>query len=142
MTPKCAWFRCTSVMLVCALLAPTIAWATPKPLDPATAYARIAKRSVGDWICLKEANGITLVGRIVNIGDQSVGLQLANYPEVTPVAYADIVSLRFGMTHKQFWILTSVGLALVGVMAAVGIHEVNNNKPPALPSNPALPSYP
>ena len=62
----------TGLLLGCALLAPTMANARPKPLDPATVYARIAKRGAGSLICVQEANGIALVGRIVSIDDQSV----------------------------------------------------------------------
>ncbi|MGB6745040.1 MAG: hypothetical protein WBE38_15440, partial [Terracidiphilus sp.] len=94
--------RCTGILLVCVLLAPAIVNARPKPLDPATVQARIVKRGVGSWICVEEANGIALVGRIVSIGDQSVGLQLQNYPEITPVLYTDIVGLRLGLSKKAF----------------------------------------
>lgn len=129
--------RCTGILLVCALLAPAIADARPKPLDPVTVHARIAKRGVGSWICVEEANGIALVGRVVSIDDRSVGLQLANYPEVTPVLYTDIVGLRMGISRGAMWTLVGVGVGLVGVMAAVGIHEVNQNK---LPNNSGFPA--
>jgi hypothetical protein len=120
--------RVTSLVLVCTLLAPALASATPKPLDPVTAHDRIAKRGVGSWICLQEANGITLVGRIVNINDDSVGLQLANYPEVTPVLYTDIVGLRFGISKKAFWTITAVGFGAVAAGAAIGFHEINEDR--------------
>jgi hypothetical protein len=129
--------RVTSLVLAGALLAPSVASATPKPLDPATVHARIVKRGVGSWVCVQEANGIALVGRIVNIGDDSVGLQLANYPDITPVLYTDIVGLRFGISRKTLWTIAAIGFGAVAAMAAVGIHEVNANKPPPLPS-PAI----
>jgi hypothetical protein len=129
--------RCAGMLLVCALLAPAMADARPKPLDPVTVHARIAKRGVGNWICVEEANGIALVGRVVSVGDESVGLQLQNYPEVTPVLYTDIVGLRMGLSRRAMWTMVGVGLGLVGVMAAVGIHEVNQNK---LPTNTGFPA--
>jgi hypothetical protein len=122
--------RWTGMLLVCVFLAPAVANARPKPLDPVTVHARIAKRGVGNWICVDEANGIALVGRIVSVGDQSVGLQLQNYPEVTPVLYTDIVGLRMGLSKGAMWTIVGVGLGLSAVVAAVGIHEVNQNKPP------------
>ncbi len=130
--------RVTSWLLVCALLAPAAAIARQKPLDAATVHDRIAKRGVGSWVCLQEANGIALVGRIVDIDDDSVGLQLANYPEVTPVLYADIVSLRFGISRKGLWIITAVGFGAVAAGAAIGFHEVNENrsKIPSIPDSP------
>jgi hypothetical protein len=126
----------TGLLLGCALLAPTMANARPKPLDPATVYARIAKRGAGSLICVQEANGIALVGRIVSIDDQSVGLQLHNYPEVTTVSYADIVGLRTGLSRGATWAVVGVGLGLAGAMAAVGFHEMNEFRDhvPTLPA--------
>ena len=126
--------KVTSLVLACVLFAPALASAKSKPLDPATVHARIARRGVGSWICVRENNGISLVGRIVNIGDDSVGLQLENYPDVTPVLYTDIVSLRFWISRKTFWTLTAIGLGAAAAMAAVGIHEFDANKPPPLPT--------
>jgi hypothetical protein len=129
--------RCTGILLVCVLLAPAIVNARPKPLDPATVQARIVKRGVGSWICVEEANGIALVGRIVSIGDQSVGLQLQNYPEITPVLYTDIVGLRLGLSKKAFWTILGVGLGASAAVAAVGFHEMNENRA-QFPTSPAL----
>src|SRR5580698_1357779 len=129
--------RWTGMLLVCVFLAPAVANARPKPLDPVTVHARIAKRGVGNWICVDEANGIALVGRIVSVGDQSVGLQLQNYPEVTPVLYTDIVGLRMGLSRGAMWTIVGVGLGLSAMVAAIGIHEINQNK---LPQNPAFPA--
>jgi hypothetical protein len=120
---------------MCALLAPTIAYASPKPLDPATARARIAKRGVGSWICIEEVNGVALVGRVVNIDEASVGLQLANYPEVTPVLYTDIARVRTGLSKGAFWTILGVGVGAVAVSAIVGFHEVHQNQ---IHSTPAL----
>jgi hypothetical protein len=120
--------RVTSVMLACALLAPAAASARSKPLDPATVHARILKRGIGSWICVQEVNGVALVGRVVNIGEDSVGLQLSNYPEVTPVPYTDIVGLRMGLSQKGYWTIAGIGFGAVAAMAAVGIHEFNENK--------------
>jgi len=127
--------QCIATLLVCALVSPAIADAKPKPLDPVTVHDRIAKRGVGSWICVDEANGIALVGRVVSIGDQSVGLQLQNYPEVTPVLYTDIVGLRMGISKKAFFTVLGVGLGASVILAVVGIHEVNANraKTPTLP---------
>jgi hypothetical protein len=130
--------RVTSLWLACALLAPAMASAKPKPLDPVTVHDRILKRGVGTWICIEEANGIALVGRVVSIGDDSVGLQLQNYPEVTSVFYRDIVSLRTGWSKKAFWTMMGVSLGISAAMVGVGIHEMNQNRLPT-PAFPAVP---
>jgi hypothetical protein len=126
--------RMTTLVLACALFAPAMASAKSQPLDPATIQARIAKRGVGSWICVQETNGIALVGRVVSINDDSVGLQLQNYPDITPVLYTDIASVRFGISRKTFWTVTAIGFGAVAAMAAVGIHEINANKPPPFPT--------
>jgi hypothetical protein len=130
--------RVTSLLLACAFLAPAMASAKPKPLDPVTAHDRIVKRGVGSWICVEETNGIALVGRIVSIGDDAVGLQLANYPEITPVRYTDIVGLRMGWSRKTFWTFLGVSLGASAAIAAVSIHEMNQNKL-QMPTFPAVP---
>jgi hypothetical protein len=119
--------RVMSLALACALFFSAVS-ANAKPLDPATVHARILKRGIGNWICVEEGNGIALVGRIVSIDQDSVGLQLENYPEVTPVLYSDIVGLRMGLSEKGYWIIAGVGFAAVAAMAAVGIHEVDENR--------------
>ena len=129
--------RVTSVALACALFWPAAASAKQKPLDPVTVHDRIAKRGVGSWICVDETNGIVLVGRVVAINDDSVGLQLENYPDVTPVLYTDIASMRFGISRKTFWTILGVGLGATAAMAAVGIHEMNEMKA-SFPTQPAL----
>ncbi len=121
--------RVTSLALACALLAPGVASAKTKPLDPATVQARILKRGIGNWICVEEVNGIALVGRIVSINEDSVGLQLQNYPEVTPVLYSNIVDLRTGLSEKGFWTITGIGVGAGVAIAAISIHEFNENKP-------------
>jgi hypothetical protein len=126
--------RVTSLVLAGALLLPAMASAKSKPLDPVTVHDRIAKRGVGSWICVEETNGIALVGRVVAINDDSVGLQLANYPEITPVLYTNIVGLRTGLSKKAFWTILGIGLGATAAMAAVGIHEINANKPPPFPT--------
>lgn len=88
--------RVSSLSPVCALLAPALASAKPKSLDPVSVHDRIVKRDVGSWICIGEANGIALIGRIVAIGDDSVELQLGNNPEVSTAFYREIVDLAHG----------------------------------------------
>jgi hypothetical protein len=134
--------RVTSLVLAGALLLPAVASAKSKPLDPVTVHDRIAKRGVGSWICVEEANGIALVGRVVAINDDSVGLQLANYPDITPVAYTDIVSLRFGVSKRTVWTIAAIGLGATAAMAAVGFHEMNEmrQQQPTLPTQ--TPTFP
>ena len=120
--------RLTSLLLMCALLAPAVAHASPNAPDPAKVRARIAKHGVGSWIWIEEVNGVALYGRIVNIDPASVGLQLANYPEVTPVLYTDIARVRVGPSKAAFWTILCVGAGAVAVSAIVGFHEVHKNQ--------------
>jgi hypothetical protein len=129
--------RVTSLVLAGALLWSAVASAKSKPLDPVTVHDRIAKRGVGSWVCLDEANGIALVGRVVAINDDSVGLQLENYPDITPVLYTDVVGLRFGISRKTVWTIAAIGLGATAAMAAVGFHEVNEMKS-SFPTQPAF----
>jgi hypothetical protein len=127
--------RCLGMLLACALMLPAVANAKPKPLDPVTVHDRIAKRGVGSWICVEEANGIALVGRVVSIGDQSVGLQLANYPEITPVLYTDIVRLRTGPSKGAVIAIVgaTVGAGIIGALILHHEYEVNKPQMPTLP---------
>jgi hypothetical protein len=131
--------RCIGMLLVCALLLPSLASA--KPLTPETVHARLLKRGVGYWVGVQLQNGVEFSGRLVSIDEQSFGLQLYNDPEITPVFYSDVVDLRMGITRKGFWIITAAGFAAVATMAAVSIHEMNKNKL-QLPTQPTQPVFP
>jgi hypothetical protein len=129
------------MLLVCALLAPSMAIA--KPLTPETVHARILKRGVGYWVGVQLQNGVEISGRVISIDQQSFGMQLYNDPEITTVLYADVIDLRMGITRKGFWIMTAAGFAAVAAMAAVSIHEMNKNKlqMPTMPTQPVFPIY-
>src|SRR5579875_1731195 len=88
--------RCVVGLLIGLLLFPSLAVAAPKPLDPATVHARVLKRGPGKWICIREANGVELVGRILQIRDRSFLLQLPNDPDPVEVFYASVTYLRTG----------------------------------------------
>jgi small nuclear ribonucleoprotein (snRNP)-like protein len=119
-----------------------IARTSGQPLTSEVVHARILKRGLGYWVGVQLQNGIAFSGRIVSIDENSFGLQLYGDPEVTPVAYDDVVYLAIP-SAKPVWILMGVGLAAVGTMAAVGIHEVNSNKAqmPTLPTQPVTPIW-
>ena len=135
--------RCTGMLLVCALLAPSMANAAPKPLAPETVHSRLLKAGLGNWAAVQLQNGTAFAGRIVSIDDQTVSLQLHNDPEVTAVFYSDVVQLNTGISHRAFWTLVVVGFAGVGTMAAVGFYEVNKHSQlPTLPTLPNQPTFP
>src|SRR5580658_2748221 len=89
-------YQAIAMLVICALLLPSIASAAPKPLDPGTVHVRIMKRGVNNWIALQENNGVQLFGRIIAINDQSFTLQLHNDPQTTEILYTDVVDLRTG----------------------------------------------
>ena len=135
--------RCTGVLLVCALLAPTVANAAPKPLPAEKVHTRLLKAGLGNWAAVQLQNGTEFGGRIVSIDDQSFSLQLHNDPEVTAVFYSDVVQLNAGISRPAFWTLVVAGFAGVTTMAAVGFYEVNKHSQlPTLPTLPSQPTFP
>jgi len=131
------------ILLICAMLTPSLANAAPKPLAPETVHARLLKAGLGNWAAVQLQNGTEFGGRIVSVDDQSFSLQLHNDPEVTAVFYTDVVQLNTGISHRTFWTLVGVGFAGVGTMAAVGFYEVNKHSQlPALPALPSQPTFP
>lgn len=134
--------KTTAVVLIAALAAPSITFASPKKSDPQAIHAKILKRGVGAWVCVEEANGIVLLGRITNIDVVSFGMQLENYPEITMVNYADVVRLRnLGLSSKGTIILIGVTVGSAIVTALVMRHEFDKNKV-TLPPNPGQPVFP
>jgi len=131
------------MLLICTLLTPSMANAAPKPITPEKVHARLLKAGLGNCVVMQLQNGTEFAGRIVSIGDQSVGLQLQNGPEVTEVFYSDVVQLNTGISRRTFWTLMGVGFAGVATMAAVGFYEVNKHSQlPTLPALPAQPVFP
>jgi hypothetical protein len=131
--------RCVAMLLVCALLTPSAAFASPKPLTPERVHARILKRGLGNWVGVEVVSGAAFVGRIVNIDDDSFGLQLYNDPQITQVPYSDVVDLHTGLSNGAFWGILAAG---VGGMVALGLiahHEMSQMpKLPTLPGEPAI----
>lgn len=139
-----ALYRVIGMLLICALLAPTIAEAAPKPLTPEVVHARLLKRGVGCWAGVELQNGTAFGGRIVSIDDQSFSMQLHNDPEVTAVFYSDVVDLHLGLSRGGFWALTAIGIGGAVVFALVAHHEYENfkNGEPTLPTQPMSPVFP
>lgn len=131
--------KCAGVLSILALLTPSLAIA--KPLDPDTVRARIAKRGVGNWICVEERNGILLVGRITSVDERSFGLQLQNYPEITPVMYSDVIRVRTGLSGAGIGIIIGATVAAAVITGVVMHHEFEANKP-QLPTTPTSPVFP
>ena len=131
--------RCIGMLLVCAVLLPSIASA--KPLTPEAVHARLLKRGVGYWVGVQLQNGVEFSGRLVSIDEQSFGLQLYNDPEITPVFYSDVVDLRMGITRKGFWIIAASGIGAMVAISVVSIHEMNKNKL-QLPTTSTTPLFP
>ena len=120
------------------MLTPTIALANPKPLDPGTAHVKILKRGIGNFLAIQEVNGVQIWGRILEIGDHSVILQLHNDPQTTEVFYTDIAYLRTGFTTGQK-IFAVVGIGAVAGSAIYGfVHIHNLENKPLVPPTPAL----
>jgi hypothetical protein len=134
----CVRSKFAAVILVSALLAPSMAYA--KPLTAETVHARIVKRGIGNWACVQLQTGVAFTGRIVRIDDQSFGMQLHNDPAITPVLYSDVVDLRTGLSRGAFWAIAGAGIGGMVAMGLIAHHEFEANKPqfPNVPSQPAF----
>jgi hypothetical protein len=132
-------WKCAGIVSIFALLTPSLAIA--KTLDPDTVRAKIAKRGIGNWICVEERNGVALVGRITSVDEQSFGLQLHNYPEITPVMYSDVIRIRTGLSGAGIAIIIGSTVAAAVITGVVMHHEFEANKP-QLPTTPGTPVFP
>lgn len=131
-------YRCVAALLITAALTPAVALAAPRPLDPGTARVKILRRGAGNWIAIQEINGVQLFGRILEIRDHSVILQLHNDPETTEVFYTDVAYLRTGFTSGQK-ILMIAGIGAFAGSAIYGfVHIHNLESKPLTPPMPAL----
>jgi hypothetical protein len=132
--------KTVALALIALLAAPPAAFARPKPQNPETTHRKIVQRGIGNWVCVEEANGILLTGRVATIEEQAFGIQLENYPDITMIRYADVVRLRSLSSSGKtmgIWIGASIG-AFVAI-ALIMHHEFEKNKP-TLPPNPAVPA--
>jgi len=116
---------------------------TRKPMTSEAVHARLLKRGLGNWVAVQLENGIEFSGRLISIDDNSFGLQLYGDPEVTPVAYGDVVYLQTGTPTAAFWVFTGVMVAAGVVVPLVMVHEMNNHKltMPTLPTQPVTPIW-
>lgn len=134
--------RGVAAALICALLAPPPVFAAPKPVNPETIHRKIVTKGIGGWVCIEEANGILLVGRITSVQEQEFGMQLENYPQVTMIKYADVVRLRtIGLGGKGVAILMGVTVG-AAVVTGVLMHNAYENSKPTLPAQPPSPVFP
>jgi hypothetical protein len=118
-------YQLIAALLVTLTLTPTIASANPKPLDPGTVHVKMLKRGVGNFVAIQEANGVQIWGRILEIRDHSVILQLHNDPQTTEIFYTDIAYLRTGFTSGQK-ILMVAGIGAVAGSAIYGFVHIHN----------------
>jgi hypothetical protein len=140
-TLKLTLARWAAVASICALLLPSFASASPKPLDAAAVREKIVKRGVGSWIYIEERSGVALVGRITSIDADQFGMQLHNYPDVTPVLYSDVSRIRLGPSRGGVIAIIGVTVGAAVISAIVIHHEYEVNKPqlPTMPANPVFP---
>ena len=108
--------------LALALSQPTCALASPKPLDAATVHEKVFKRGVDRWVCVKEDNGIVLVGRILSIGSQSFMMQVHHEDHSTEVFYKDVVEFRGGLSRGGVVAAIVLPTAMVGAGIGIAVH--------------------
>jgi hypothetical protein len=105
-----------------ALSQPTPALASRKPLDAATVHEKVFKRGVDRWICVKEDNGIVLVGRILSIGSQSFMMQAHHEDHPTEIFYKDVIEFRGGLSRGGVIAAIVVPTAMMGVGIGIAVH--------------------
>jgi small nuclear ribonucleoprotein (snRNP)-like protein len=121
----------------------SVAYLSRRPVTPETVHARLLKRGLGKWVGVQLLNGVAFCGAIVSIDDNSFALQLWGDPEVTPVAYNDVVYLQTGFTsgQKAFLIALPVAFAGAAIGGAVAFHN-SEPKMPTMPTQPIQPIFP
>jgi len=139
MTPRKLLRKCAGMVSICAMLMPSVALA--KPLTADQAREKIVKRGVGTWVCVEERNGLLLIGRITSIDQDQFGMQLENYPDITPVNYSDVTRLRFQLSGRGIAVLVGVPMAAGVIGALILHHEFEANKP-QFPPTPITPPFP
>jgi len=114
-----------------------------RPVTPEAVHAQLLKRGLGNWAAVQLVNGVVFCGSIVSIDEKSFGLQLWGDPEVTPVAYSDVVYLQTGMTggQKAFFIALPIAFTAAIIGGAVAMHN-NQPKMPKMPTIPTQPVFP
>ncbi|MGA2886443.1 MAG: hypothetical protein ABSE51_00205 [Terracidiphilus sp.] len=120
----------------------SMAYLARRPVTSEVVHARLLKRGLGNWVAVQLLNGVVFWGTIVSVDENSFGLQLYGDPEVTPVAYSDVVYLQTGLTGGQKALIFILPAAVAG--AGIGtIIAMHNNEPkmPTLPAQPAFPTY-
>ena len=134
-----SYARCLAIVLVCALVTPSGAFASAKPMTPEKAHARILKRGLGNWVGVEVSSGAAFVGRITNIDNDSFGIQLHNDPQITQVYYDDIVDLHTGAPAGAIWGILAAGIGGIVVLGVVAHHEMSQMpKLPTLPTQPPI----
>jgi hypothetical protein len=134
-----SYVRRVATLLVCALLVQSAAFAAPRGLTAEKVHARILKRGLGNWVGVEVSSGAAFVGKIVNIDDESFGLQLHNDPQITQVPYSDVIDLHTGVSTGGFWAILGVGVGGMVAMGLVAHHEMSQMpKLPTLPNQPAI----
>jgi small nuclear ribonucleoprotein (snRNP)-like protein len=82
------------MLLVCAMVAPSMANAAPIPLNPDKVHARVRRIGVGNLVGVQLSNGVAYAGKIVSIDAQTFSLERFGDEQAVPVAYRDVVYLQ------------------------------------------------
>lgn len=86
--------RCLCMLLICALLVPSLAQAAPRTLTPEQVHARIQHIGVGNLVGLQLLNGSAYAGKIVRIDEKSFALERYGEEQATTLNYSDVIYLQ------------------------------------------------
>jgi hypothetical protein len=129
--------RSIVLALVCTLICQGSPIAEAKQLTPEAVHSRILKRGIGNWVGVELQNGTAFAGRIVDIDQQSFGMQLHNDPSITSIRYVDVLNLHTGVPRAAL-----LGVIAGGVGAVVAMAVLMHPETPPMPAFPTQPSLP
>lgn len=124
--------QCIAFVLLVSILGDSLAYAETPTLPPATAKQMVQARGVGKGIKVKEADGTTIRGKIVSIGEDSFGVQVGS-KAATEISYAQVTMVqRPGLsTWAKVGILLGVAVAATAAISVAydGEHSLPNSVP-------------
>jgi small nuclear ribonucleoprotein (snRNP)-like protein len=82
--------RCVGLLLICALLAPTVVNASPAPHNPDQVQALIRHLGINGWVGVQLKSGVAFSGKIVRFDEHGFDLLKYGETENTPVLYGDV----------------------------------------------------
>ncbi len=108
----------TALLLVITFSTERIALAASTP-DAASAKQQVASRGLGKGVKIREADGTSLRGKIVSLGEDSFGLQVGSKPAID-VPYAAVTEVQGPGLSRGARIGLWVGVGVLALVIVAG----------------------